>query len=203
MVFSMVINPEKNQLSGGNIYGIPLEVPPAEQFKLLRKLIPDLRKIGVLYDPAVSGELVEKGNTEARKSGLSLETVEVHSSKEVPGAVHSLKDKVDAIWMVPDRTVYSEESLPFIFAFTLDEKIPFLAFSESFVEAGALLSLSPDYEEMGRLASQKIDDVLNGRPQNPNPAMKYRLVINLKTARKIHLDIPKAILTGASRLVGE
>ncbi len=201
IVYAMVISPEKYRLSGDNIYGIPLEVPPSEQFKVLKRIIPALEHIGVIYDPEISGGLVAKAIDQAKNLGLSLETLEVHSRKEVPNAVHHLKDKeIDAIWMVPDSTVYSEETLPFILTFAFDEGLPFLAFSESFVEAGALLSLSPDYEDVGRQASLKIDEILNGKVQNSSHPFKYRLVLNLKTAKKIHIVIPQPILDESSQV---
>ncbi len=203
LVYAMVINPEKYQLMGKNIFGISLEVPPAEQFKLLKRIIPSLRRIGVIFDPKISGELVAKAIEESGDLGLSLKTLEIHNRNEVPNAIRQMKDQVDAVWMVPDSTVYSEESLPFIFTYTLDEKIPFMAFSESFVEAGALLSLSPDYKEVGQQASLKVDEVLTGKVQNISHTIKYRLVLSLKTAKKIQIEIPKSVLDNASRIVDE
>lgn len=199
-VYGMVINPEKYQLTAKNSFGIPLEVPPEEQFKLLKRVIPTLKRIGIIYDPNISGELVTRAKEDARDLGLSVKILGIHNRNEVPNAIRQMKDHVDAVWMVPDSTVYSEESLPFIFTYTLDEKIPFMAFSESFVEAGALLSLSPDYKEVGQLASFKVDEILEGKVQNRNPLLKHRLVINLKSAKKLNIEIPKSILNDTSRV---
>lgn len=200
LVYAMVINAEKYQLVGGHIYGIPLEVPPAAQFALLKRIVPNLKTIGVIYDPSVSGELVAKARAQVKALGLSLETSEVHNRKDVPKAVHSLRGAVDAIWMVPDSTVYTDESLPFIFNFAFDEGLPFMAFSESFVSAGALLSLSCDYEEIGRQASLKIDEILNGNALSSKRPFKYRLILNLKTAKKINLEIPQQVQDEASQI---
>jgi putative ABC transport system substrate-binding protein len=201
LVFAMVINPEKYQLTGKNIVGIPLEVPPEEQFKLLKEVIPSLRRIGIIFDPNISGELVTRAKEEAKDLGLSVKLLGIHNRNEVPNAIRQMKDQVDAVWMVPDSTVYSEESLPFIFTYTLDEKIPFMAFSESFVDAGALLSLSPDYKEVGQQASFKVDELLGGKVQNRGHLLKHRLVLNLKSAKKLNIEIPKLILDVASRIV--
>ena len=200
IVYAMVINPEKYRLNGRRIYGVPMEVSPSQQFKLLKRVIPGLHNIGVLYDPKISGEMVVNAVTAARDLGLSLETEAVRTAREVPNAVRQMKGKVDAIWMVPDSTVYSEESLPFIFTFAFEEGLPFMASSESFVEAGALLSLSPDYEDIGRRASLKIDDILSGRVQNLKQTIRYRLVLNLRTAKKIHLKIPRELLNESSEV---
>lgn len=201
LVYAMVINPEKYGLEGKNIIGIPLDVPAAEQFKVLKRILPSLRRIGIIYDPKRSGELVENAKGEAQDLGLSVKTVKIQNRNEVPNAIREMKDQVDALWMVPDSTVYSEESLPFIFTFTLDEKIPFMAFSESFVDAGALLSLSSDYEDVGRQGSLKIDEILIGKAGNSSQPSRYRMVINLKTARRLNIEIPASIQEKASRII--
>ncbi|MBI3594863.1 MAG: hypothetical protein HY200_07880, partial [Nitrospirae bacterium] len=179
------------------------DVPPTEQFKILKRTLPALRRIGIIFDPNISSELVAKAVDEAQNLGLSIKTLEIHSRNEVPNAIRQMRGQVDAVWMVPDSTVYSEESLPFIFTYTMDEKIPFMAFSESFVDAGALLSLSPDYKEVGRQGSLKVDDVLTGKSQNPGHLFKYRLVLNVKTAKKLNIEIPRSILNDASRVIDE
>jgi putative ABC transport system substrate-binding protein len=203
MVYSMVINPDKYDLSGKNVVGIPLDVPPSEQFKILKRTLPALHRIGIIYDPNISGELVSKALEEAQLLGLSIRAVEIHNRNEVPNAIRQMRGQVDAVWMVPDSTVYSEESLPFIFTYTLDEKIPFMAFSESFVDAGALLSLSPDYKEVGRQGSLKVDDLLTGKGQNPSHFFKYRLVLSAKTAKKLSIEIPQSVLNDANRVIDE
>ncbi|HXN07716.1 MAG TPA: ABC transporter substrate-binding protein [Nitrospiria bacterium] len=201
LVYAMVINPDKYGLEGKNIFGIPLDIPSAVQFKLLKQIIPSLRRIGIIYDPKISGELVENAKGEAQDLGLSVKTVKIHNQNEVPNAIREMKDQVDALWMVPDSTVYSEESLPFIFTYTLDERIPFMAFSESFVDAGALLSLSSDYEDVGRQGSLKIDEILIGKAGNSSQPSRYRMVINLKTAKRLNIEIPASILGKASRII--
>ncbi len=203
VVYCVVIDPEKYGLQAGNVTGIALEIPVNAQFKTFKAVVPTLKRIGVVYDPANTSSLIRTAQEEARQLGLELVAVEVRTAKELPVTIRSLLPRIEGLWMVPDSTVITTDSFQFILLATLERNIPFMAFSDNFVKAGALLALSPDYFEIGRQSSLMVDEVVKrgisdrGKVVSPETA---RLTINLKTAKILGLEIPVEILGKADEV---
>lgn len=204
LVYCVVIDPEKYGLEEGNITGILLEVPINSQFKIFKAAVPTLKRIGVLYDPAKTAGLIHNAQKEANRLGLELVAVEVRSLKEVPATIRSLLPQVQGLWMVPDSTVITADSFRLILLATYEKNIPFMAFSESFVKTGALLSLSPDYFQIGKQASKLVDRVIERGIQNRGKAISpetARLTINVKTAKILGFEIPTEVLQTADEII--
>lgn len=203
VVYCVVIDPEKYGFQAGNVTGIALEIPVNAQFKTFKAVVPTLKRIGVVYDPAKTSSLIRTAQEEARQLGLELVAVEVRTAKELPGTIRSLLPQIEGLWMVPDSTVITTDSFQFILLATLERNIPFMAFSDNFVKAGALLSLSPDYFKIGRQSSFLVDQVVKrgisdrGKVVPPETA---RLTLNLKTAKILGLAIPEGILSTADEV---
>ena len=204
VVFVMVPNPHKYGLKGEKIAGISLDIPSEMQFAMYKSLLPTLKTIGVIYDPEKTGAIVTEARVAAEKLGLQLLASPVTSQKGVPAALRSVLGKIDALWMVPDDTVMTPESFKFFLLAAFENNLPFIAVSDIFVEAGALVSLSPDYTDVGRQACQIVTDFEGGRMSlaevNILPPAKIQLAINLKTALKIGLTFPTEIIQSASKV---
>ena len=200
-LYIMVSNPKKHDLVGNNIAGITLNIPVDAQFKAYKTLVPGLRTIGVVYDANNSGELIREANAVAKKLGVELVAVSVHSQKEVPEALRGMLGKVDAVWMVPDETVVTTDSFKYFLLTTLENGVPFFAASDIFVEAGALAALTPDYTDVGRQGCQLAMGFTDGQvtlaEAGARPPRKVNLSLNLKTARKIGLAIPTPVIESA------
>ncbi len=203
LVYCAVIDPEKHGLQAGDITGIALEIPVNAQLKTFKAVVPTLKRIGVVYDPAKTSGLIRVAQEEARRLGLELIAAEVSNAKDLPGTIRSLLPKIQGLWMIPDSTVITTDSFQFILLTTLEQNIPFMAFSNNFVKAGALLALSPDYFAIGRQSSLLVDKVIKsgvadrGKIIHPETA---RLSINLKTAKILGLEIPERVLSTADEV---
>lgn len=204
VVFFMVPNPQKYGLGSGNTTGISLDIPVEQQFNTYRSLLPNLSDIGVIYDPKKTGFLVEEAETVANKLGLTVQAYPVASEKEVPTAMRQLQGKINAFWMLPDETVVTPDSFRFLLLTTFENNIPFLATSDIFVEVGALAALSPDYTDVGRQACQLMQELARGQlslaDSHVLPPAKVNLTLNLKTASKIGLTLPSAMIQAASKV---
>ncbi|HUK55251.1 MAG TPA: ABC transporter substrate-binding protein [Nitrospiria bacterium] len=204
LVYCLVIDPNQYGLQNGNVIGIGLEIPVQSQFKTFITVAPALKRIGVLYDPTKTSGLIRSAEDEARRLKLELVKSEVRTSDEIPGAIQKLLPQIQGLWMVPDSTVITNDSFQFILLETLEKGVPFMAFSDSFVKAGALLALSPDYTAIGKQSSALVDQVIRsgvpdqGKVIYPETA---RLTINLKTARILGLAIPEEILKTADEVI--
>jgi putative ABC transport system substrate-binding protein len=202
IIYCMVLNPEKNGLTAPNMVGILLEVPVDRQFKEMRSVLPGLKRLGVLYDPDKTGDLVEDARRVAKSFGLDLITRVVHSEKDVPAMLRTLMPQIDALWLIPDSTVLTEESISFLLTTTLDSNLPVIGFSSELVRSGALVALSVNYEDIGRQAAILARKLLSAQLKTPAsfPPEKFRLALNLKTGKFLGVQIAPDVLTRADQL---
>ncbi len=203
VIYVMVLDPSKHDLTAPNMTGILLEVPIGKQFSTIRSLLPGLKRIGVLYDPTKTSATIEEAHRQATAFGFDLVAAQVASEKDVPTSLRSLLPTVGALWLVPDSTVLTDESLRYILNTALDQRVPVLGFSPEFVRSGALLSISVDYGDIGRQAGGLARRILEGRvtlPLKAVPADRIKIALNLKTARFLGINIPKEIEARADEL---
>jgi len=162
IVYLMVLNPQAIIQSEENITGVSMNIPPENQLAALQKVLPQVRRVGLLYDPHKSGSLVKKAQVAARAAGIELVTKEVYSPKDVAELANSMKGMIQAFWVIPDTTVVTPETMEFLLFFFMEHRIPVLAFSNKYVEAGALMSLDIDAFTQGKQAGEAARKIESG-----------------------------------------
>lgn len=190
---------------GKNVTGASMYIPLEVQFEKIREAIPAARRFGVLYNPAETGRTVEAAARVAQRLGVELVAVPVRSEAEVVEKIEGLDGKVDLLWSVADSTVFTPQSVHYILLNTLRRKIPFVGLSPSYVRAGALLSLSCDYEDVGRQSGEAALRILRGADPGQIPVTAPRSVsffVNLNTARQLEVALSEAVLGGAEVVDG-
>lgn len=206
VLFCMALNPlasgfiRSMTTSGNNLAGASLDIPPQIQFDAIRALVPNAKKIGVIYNPQETEVIVQQARRSAREMGLELVTVPIPSSDKVPDALRSLDKTVDALWSVADGTTFTPASMEFLFLHTLRNKLPFMGLSPAFVKAGALLAFAIDYQDVGAQCGGLAAKLIGGEIPASLPIttpQKLTLHINLKTAETLGLKIPPERLKGA------
>ena len=203
VIYCMVLDPEKYDLRATNLTGISLRVPIERQFNTIRALVPTLKHLGVLYDPEKTASLVEEARRVAGRLGLELIEHKVHSEKELPGAIRALLPNVEGLWLVPDSTVLTEESIRFVLGAALDRNVPVLGFSSEFVRNGALAGFSIKPEDIGRQAAIIAGKILTHSDRAipmTVPPDRIRLAVNLKTAKYLGLTLPPDVMGRADEL---
>lgn len=202
LLYCMVLDPEKYDLRGPNITGIGLQIPIERQFNAMRSILPKLKRIGVIYDREKTGPLVEEARRWAKGFNLELVERQIKSEKELPDTLRALIPYIDVLWLVPDSTVLTEDSLRFVLATGLDHNVPVTGFSTEFVRSGALMGLSIDPEDIGRQAGMVAKKILNGE-RNASilvPPDRIRFALNLKTAKFMGLMIPPDVVARADEV---
>jgi putative ABC transport system substrate-binding protein len=203
VIFCMVLDPAKHDLKAPNMTGIRLEIPINRQFSAMRSVLPSLRRIGVLYDPEKTGHLVEEARLLAKSMGLELVAKQVSTEKEVPPALRALLSQVEALWLLPDSTVLTEDSLKFVLGSALDLNVPVIGFSSELVRSGALVGLSVSYQDVGRQAGVLAKKILTDeyKPSSATlPPDRLRLALNLKTAKFLGITISSEVVNNADEL---
>jgi putative tryptophan/tyrosine transport system substrate-binding protein len=203
VIFCMVLDPAKHDLKAPNMTGIRLDIPLNRQFSAMRSVLPSLKRIGVLYDPEKTGYLVEEARLLSKSMGLELIAKQVNTEKEVPPALRALLSQVEALWLVPDSTVLTEDSLKFVLGTALDLNVPVIGFSSELVRSGALVGLSVGYEDVGRQAGVLAKKMLTDdyKPSSATlPPDRLRLALNLKTAKFLGIMISPEVVNNADEL---
>jgi putative ABC transport system substrate-binding protein len=199
IVYLMVFNPQVIIREGNeNITGISMNVAPEYQFSTMRKVMPDLKRLGILYDPAKSGQLVEMAREAAEGTGIELLAKEVRSPKNVPAALNSMKGKIGALWIQPDATVVTPETIECMLLFSLGNQIPIFAFSDQYVEMGAFISMDIDPYQSGKQAGELVNQLLAGAAVESiagADARRALVTINLRVAKKLGIQVNDNVVT--------
>ena len=196
IVYMMILDPSKHNLTAPNMTGTLLEIPADRQFKILRSFLPNLHRLGVLTNSTANTTKLKDMTAQAAASSFQLQEFPVESEKDVPQQLRSLLGSSDALWLVPDSTVLTNESIGFIIETSLARRVPIIGFSPEFTRLGALLSLSVSYGEVGRetgLLAKRILDGDRKLPAKPIPIERLKITVNLKTARFLGIEFPKEV----------
>jgi putative ABC transport system substrate-binding protein len=190
MVYSLVVNPKRIGIQGPNVAGVAHVIPAGEQFTFLKKIAPQVRRIGVVHHRS-SSATVREGHKGALAHGLTLVTREVKKRDDVPQALSAILAKVDAVWLIADLVVVTQESFEYLLTKSFEAKLPILAYSKAFVKGGALVALSPDYVGIGGAVAELANEIISQgivTPREVSPPGE--LFINSVTATRLGLALP-------------
>jgi putative ABC transport system substrate-binding protein len=197
VVFSMVSRPKKYGLNKNNIAGVSINISSETQFRALKTMLKDAKRIGVIYNPQSTKWEIEQAKLAAQKLGLELLTQVAHSREEVPNAVREIMDKIEVLWLAMDESILNQLSIKHIILSATRNKIPVLGFSPKFIKNGVLLALKTDYFDMGGQAGELALSILDKKGAADYkiiPPRKTTPVINLRVAKFLGLNIDPQLL---------
>ncbi len=186
---------ESNEVPGNNISGTSDLTPVNEQIELLTKLLPDAKKVGILYCSAESNSEFQANMAQEACSaaGLEAEVFTVSSSNEIQQVVESMVGKVDAIYTPTDNTIAA--GMATVAMVANDNGLPTICGEEGMVDAGGLATYGIDYYQIGYMAGQQAVDILtNGADVSQMPigylsADQCALKTNQETADTLGVDL--------------
>ena len=192
---------------GGNITGLSLLSPElsGKRLALLKEIIKDLSRLAILLnpdDPAVMFSLRETEKA-ARASGMEISLVEARKGEDLDSAFALIAK------MQPGGLVVLPASIMTRYAGRIAElalscRTPAISYFRDFPLAGGLISYGPNLDDLSRHAAVYVDKILKGAKPSDMPVQqptKFQLVINLKTARTLGLDVPAALFARADELI--
>ncbi len=197
VVYLMVLQPHSIVQGEKNITGVSMNIPPEKHLATLHKLLPSIKRIGLLYDPRRNGSYAKKAYSSAKAYGFELVAREVYSSRDVPGLLENMKERIDLLWVLPDITVVTPETTGFLLLFSVQNNIPVHIFSSKYLDMGAFTSLDTDPIELGKQAGEIAARILAGADVSEiagADASNPVLSINLKVAKKLGITIPPDVL---------
>ncbi len=192
---------------GGNITGLTVMMSEttAKGLELLKEAVPGLSRVAVVWDPATPshGPGLKAVEAAGRTLGLRLQTVPVRSATEFDGAFSAIVQERAGGVLVLSTPLFMGGARR-LAELAMKHKLPTMFVPREHVEAGGLLSYSPDRADLYRHAAIYVDKILKGANPADLPvqqATKFELVINMKTAKALGLTIPSSLLQRADEVI--
>lgn len=178
---------------GTNVTGTTDMNPLKEQFDLLKKLVPQAKKVGVIYNAGeVNSQVQVKLAKEVAKNlGLDLVEATVTTSADVLQASQSLVGKVDAIYVPTDNMVVSAAQS--VVQVANKNKIPIIAGESSVVDKGGLATIGINYNNLGKQTGEMALKVLKGsKPQDMaiESQKQFDTVFNKEALTLLGIKVP-------------
>src|SRR5262245_3279510 len=192
---------------GGNATGFMLyEYSTYGKYvELLKEVAPNITRVAVLRDAGTTGIIGQFGAIQAMAASLKMEVIpiNVRDTGEIDNAVTAFARAANGGLLVTGSPLTFRHRSSVI-ALAARHKLPAVYYERVFVTDGGLISYGADFIDQYRLAAGYVDRILKGeRPANlPVQApTKYELVINLKTARALGLEMPTSLLARADEVI--
>ncbi|GFE61457.1 ABC transporter substrate-binding protein [Geobacter sp. AOG2] len=174
--------------SHSNLTGIDMFAAPERYLTLFQGM--RKHRIGLIFHPAKSGWYVQQARQIAQRMGIELVLREVSVPRDTLFHLSSLAGKVDALWMLPDSTAVTRETVEAYFRFSQEHNVPVVSFASAYLGLGAAAVLEIDRTELGRQAGDMSSAILKGAEASDIPlAYPHRVLLKTNPSVLKHLGI--------------
>lgn len=187
-----------------NITGTSDAWPYDDQLKLIRRVTPNVKRLGVLYNPgeAASQYGIKEIRRLAPANGFEVIEGAVNSTNEVYPVAQSLVGKVDALFLSSDNTVIGGVAAAVKVA--AEHKRPLYVGDSGTVEKGGLAAVSVGYAELGVETGKLVARVLRGERNLPTVVGRgSEVYVNTKAAEMMGVTVPEEVLRSATKVYTE
>jgi len=191
---------------GGNITGLSYMGTDlaAKRLELLRAILTSLRRIAVMAHSGAPGAMLElrEAQLTAGRVGLEAISVQITAADQIAHAIAALRDRADALYVCPDPLINANRVSTVSSAFSA--RLPTVFGERENVDAGGLMSYGPNVPDMYRRAAEIVDKILRGKKPADIPVeqpTKFELILNLKTAKALGLDVPAQLQQLADEVI--
>ncbi len=190
-----------NEKPSGNVTGTSDLTPVEEQMKLLKQLLPNAKKVAMLYCSNESNSKFQVDIAKKAAAGLGLETTDatVSNSNEIQQVVQSLVGKVDAIYAPTDNMIAS--GMATVSMVAQPAKLPVIVGESGMVDNGGLATYGINYYNLGLLTAKQAVKILKDGAKPADMPIEYStncdLTINKEAAEKIGVTVPQELLDKA------
>jgi len=212
IVFAVGIDPVGSGLvaslakPGANVTGLSLQATnlAGKRLELLREVVPQLRRLAILFNVGNAQPVLEMGETQAaaRMLGLDVAPLVIQRAEDIAPAFEGVKAKADALYVAIDQLMVA--NLTRILDLALGTRLPTVFSTRDFVRAGGFMSYGPNYSDLFWRSADYVDKILRGTKSGDIPVeqpTKFELVINLKTAKALGMTIPESFLLRADEVI--
>jgi putative ABC transport system substrate-binding protein len=175
-----------------------------KRVELLREIVPGLRTLAIMANvgyPAAMREMTEVQTT-ARALGLDVATFDIRRAEDIAPTIETTKGRAEALYVCIDPL--TDASRVDIVTLALDTRVPTISGFREAVDAGGLIFYGPNVPDLFRRAAGIVDRILRGTKPGDIPVeqpTRFDLVINLKTAKALGLEVPSTLLARADEVI--
>lgn len=210
-IFAAVTDPLRSGIAKSpgdhpaNVTGIATPQPVESTIKLMRRLFPNAKVIGMIWNPSEANSEICTVQTReaARKLGFKVVEVQIAGTQEIDEALRSvLGNNPDIFFTSGDTTVSSV--IPSLAPKLRQRRIPYITNTPADIESGAFLCLGADYYNVGLKAAELATRVIKGENPAGMPVTPYvpeQLTVNLKLAKEYGIMIPDDLIKKAAKVV--
>ena len=192
---------------GGNVTGFTIMAElEGKRLEILKEAIPRLSRIAVLWNPdnSVVREFYQQTRVAATRIGVTLQIVaEIRRIDDLKSAFSTVSSaRPDAIMVLADRELLAHRAE--IVNFAANSQLPGMYPYREYVDAGGLMSYAPSNIDLLLRTAIYVDKILKGTKPADLPVQeptKFELVINLKTAKALGLEMPPLLLARADEVI--
>src|SRR5262245_23447491 len=195
---------------GGNAAGLSNLAPElvGKRLQLLTQAVPGVSRVAVLWQPGFVGERTEKdllkeAEVAARGLRMRLQFVKARGPEDFDRAFSDMTSAgADALIVLPSSMLFNERRR--LVDLAAKHRLPAVYFGREFVDAGGLMAYGPNFADVFRRAATYVDKILKGAKPADLPVeqpTKFELVINLKTAKALGLEVPTQLIAQADELI--
>jgi putative ABC transport system substrate-binding protein len=192
---------------GGNVTGLSSFVSDlnSKRVELLREVIPNIRRIGAIINLESPNLTRSYGEIESatRAFGIQSQLLSVRRSEDIaPAFDEAVAKRMNALLVGID--VLTQGNRNFIVELAARHRLPAIYSSREFIDVGGLIALGVSYPDLYRRAATYIDKIFRGTRPADLPVeqpTKFELIINLKTAKALGLDVPATLLARADEVI--
>jgi len=191
---------------GGNVTGVVLFTSSlgAKRIGLLRQLLPNIDAVGVLVNPTYPVAAAQLKEVEAAAASLNVRLIVTNASadRDFEPAFALIQQRAGALFVAADPFFNSRRDQ--IVALAARYAVPAIYEWREYAVAGGLMSYGTSLTDAYRHAGSYVGRILKGEKPAELPVMqttKFELVINLKTAKALGLDVPLGLTAGADEVI--
>lgn len=210
VIFTAVTDPvlaelaKEDKTPNGNVTGTSDKLPVEEQLKMIREVLPDAKKIGIMYSTSEVNSVSAIAEYKAAAPNYGFEIVEsgITSAADIPLAADNLLGKVDCLSNLTDNTVVS--SLPTILDKAKEKNIPVFGSEVEQVKIGCLAAMGLDYHDLGVQTGKMAAQVLKGEKKASE--MNFEVIAeaafygNTAVAKNLGISLPDDLVSGAKEM---
>ena len=191
---------------GKNVTGTSDAVSAEKIMELAKRITPDIKKIGALYNSSETNSISVVNNLKEYAKNNGMEVIEgtVTNSSEVQQVTQSLAGQVDAIFSPIDNTIAA--AMPVVSQVAYNAKIPVYVGADSMVKDGGLATYGVNYTTLGQETANMAVDILTGKKPGDMPVKimsDVQIYVNKDTAQAIGITLPDDVLSEAAQVFGE
>jgi putative ABC transport system substrate-binding protein len=191
---------------GGNVTGLSVQQTDiaGKRLELLREIVPRLRRLAILANRDNASAVLDMRDAQAAARALGLDDVssEIRRPEDIAVAFDTLKGIAEALYVCNDPLVVTNRAR--INTLALGARLPTIHGAHEQIEAGGLISYAPNFPDLFRRAGDYVDKILRGTKPADIPVeqpIKFDLVINLKTAKELGLEVPPTLVARADEVI--